>query len=498
MHVAFADGLSGVTAVPVLQGELPNFGELFPDCAEALAARVEQARFMGKRRETLVLDVLGDDLDRIVLVGMGKAKKVTALHWRDFGAEAVRAAHDIRSAECTLHFADDVTEMGVEQAITGAFMGDWRFYTPKLKKNVPPPPSVDVLQIHGVRFDGVIDRAQMRADCVNRARQWGNDDPETHNPGQVAQLAMDFAEAHDDVTCTIHEADDLQTMGAGGLYAVGKGAIPRGPDFAPRMVHLHYKPEGALGAPIAVVGKYIVFDIGGGALKSKDGQCEMHQDMMGGAATLAGFMLCVVMGIPVEIHCLLAVAENAIGPHSYRHTDRITLLDGTVLVVTNTDAEGRVATGDAITHASRIPELAFMLSQMTLTGAQMIATGFSHAGFFFDDEHAELGAMIMAAGQSVGESFWHLPHDCEYAAAGLQTDRGDSTNTGPNKWLGSGRAAMFCMARAQNDVPLLHADIAGPGVGSGKRLGSVDAHAPGFGVQTVLAVAQAWAAKHAA
>lgn len=85
--------------------------------------------------------------------------------------------------------------------------------------------------------------------------------------------------------------DELREKGYGGIYNVGKGAVEE-----PRLVILTYDPkssgnngevddsEGADSKDcIALIGKGIVYDTGGLAIKSKTGMCGMKSDM-GGAA----------------------------------------------------------------------------------------------------------------------------------------------------------------------------------------------------------------------
>lgn len=79
--------------------------------------------------------------------------------------------------------------------------------------------------------------------------------------------------------------DELRDRGYGGIYNVGKAAV-----HPPRLVILTYEPEENNDADttttsdsIALVGKGIVYDTGGLAIKSKTGMCGMKSDM-GGAA----------------------------------------------------------------------------------------------------------------------------------------------------------------------------------------------------------------------
>ena len=67
------------------------------------------------------------------------------------------------------------------------------------------------------------------------------------------------------------------------------------------------------------MGKGIVYDTGGLALKPKEGMCSMKADMGGAAGLLGGFEAAVGIGTGgAALHCILCLAENAIGPAACR------------------------------------------------------------------------------------------------------------------------------------------------------------------------------------
>ena len=81
---------------------------------------------------------------------------------------------------------------------------------------------------------------------------------------------------------------------------------------------------------------------------------------------------------------LLAVApavENMPGPHSTRPGDIVTALNGKTVDVINTDAEGRLILGDAMTYAERLGAT-HVVDVATLTGAVARALGHLVTGAF--------------------------------------------------------------------------------------------------------------------
>ena len=126
---------------------------------------------------------------------------------------------------------------------------------------------------------------------------------------------------------------------------------------------------------------------------------------------------------------LLAVApavENMPGPHSTRPGDIVTALNGKKVDITNTDAEGRLILGDALTYAERLGAT-HLVDVATLTGAVSRALGHLITGAFgtpqtFYDE-------VMAAGDRAGERYWQLPLIDEYMPE-MDSWYGDLQNSG--------------------------------------------------------------------
>jgi hypothetical protein len=121
--------------------------------------------------------------------------------------------------------------------------------------------------------------------------------------------------------------DALKRGGFGGLVAVGDAAARDGRE--PALVHVKYTPPPPSGGEsdaqrvVALVGKGITFDTGGLQIKGKSGMPGMKSDMGGAAAMLAAFeAVCVLRPAHLrELHLVLCVAENAVGPAAFRPDD---------------------------------------------------------------------------------------------------------------------------------------------------------------------------------
>lgn len=236
------------------------------------------------------------------------------------------------------------------------------------------------------------------------------------------EIAQGYAKALGcdiDVIC----GDELYKRGYNGVYSVGKsGSQP------PCLVTLSYKPKACAKARVALVGKGIVYDCGGLALKAANMMLGMKRDMGGAAAVFCGFLTAVRLQQPVELTCTLCLAENSVGPNAYRNDDIIVMKSGKTVEVINTDAEGRLVLGDGVFHATN--ELPFkpdiLVDMATLTGAQGIATGRKHAALYVSDEEVELA--FLRAGKESGETCFPVLYCPEYHTPEFKTTVADMRN----------------------------------------------------------------------
>ena len=91
-----------------------------------------------------------------------------------------------------------------------------------------------------------------------------------------------------DVNVEVLEEDELEALGMRTLLAVGQGSV------SPSKVVVMEWAGGGSEAPVALIGKGVVFDTGGISLKPAAGMEDMTMDM-GGAGTVAGAMQALAM-----------------------------------------------------------------------------------------------------------------------------------------------------------------------------------------------------------
>jgi leucyl aminopeptidase len=141
------------------------------------------------------------------------------------------------------------------------------------------------------------------------------------------------------------------------------------------------------------------------------------------------------------------------GPHSTRPGDVVRALNGKMVDITNTDAEGRLILGDAMTYAEQLGAT-HVVDVATLTGAVGRALGHLVTGAFGDPQ--AWFDEVMAAARRAGERYWQLPLVEEYRPE-MDSWYGDLTNSGsPEGSLV--KSALFL--REFVTKPWVHLDIA--------------------------------------
>jgi len=251
-------------------------------------------------------------------------------------------------------------------------------------------------------------------------------------PGELEAEAEGLAKKHD-ATLTVTRGDALET-GYPMIHAVGRAAAKH---RAPRLIELEW------GNPkhprVAVIGKGVCFDSGGLDIKPASGMRLMKKDMGGAAHALGLASLIMAARLPVRLHLLIPAVENAISADAFRPGDVLKTRKGLTVENTNTDAEGRLVLGDALTRAAEDkPEL--VIDYATLTGAARVALGPDLPATFVNDE--ALASELLAAGTAVFDPLWRMPLWDGYDEY-LKSDIADLVNSSDNGYAGATVAALF-------------------------------------------------------
>ena len=344
-------------------------------------------------------------------------------------------------------------------------------YSAKRETSGPDEVRIAFLPAKGGVADGEILRSSVSA--IRRcARLVDMPTSELHTDAFVAE-ARKLAARNDGVTIDVIRGKDLDKRGFGGLWGVGKAATR-----PPALVVLSYKPEDAK-RTLAWVGKGIVYDTGGLSIKGKAHMPGMKGDMGGAAAVIAAFEAAVQAGIRDNLHALLCIAENSVGPESVRPDDILTMYSKRTVEVNNTDAEGRLVLADGVAYAAEALNPDIIVDVATLTGAQLVATGKLHAGVVCNDD--DLEAAVIRAGKRSGDLVHALPYCPEFFRSEFKSGVADMKNSVKDRMNAQSSCAAQFVAEHLGDFkgPWLHLDIAGPA-------GTDDQRGTGFGVALLM------------
>ncbi|MEO0939788.1 MAG: leucyl aminopeptidase [Pseudomonadota bacterium] len=248
------------------------------------------------------------------------------------------------------------------------------------------------------------------------------------------------------------EEDKLAELGMRTLLSVGQGS-----DSPSKVVVMHWKGGAEGEAPLALVGKGVVFDTGGISLKPGAGMEDMTMDM-GGAGVVAGAMKALALRkAKANVVGLVGLVENMPSGSATRPGDVVTSMKGDTVEIINTDAEGRLVLCDVMWYAQERFAPAGMIDLATLTGAIIIGLGHENAGVFSNDDAFCNGFLKAAAAE--GEGAWRMPLGQAYDDM-LKSRIADMKNIG-GRAAGSVTAAQFLQRFVKDGTPWIHLDIAG-------------------------------------
>ncbi len=233
------------------------------------------------------------------------------------------------------------------------------------------------------------------------------------------------------------------------IAAVGRAATR---ERAPRLIEMIW---GRADHPrIAIIGKGVCFDSGGLDIKPASGMRLMKKDMGGAAHALGLAQLIIADRLPVRLHLLIPAVENSVSSAAFRPGDVLASRRGLTVEVDNTDAEGRLVLGDALTRAGEEgPEL--IIDFATLTGAARVALGPDLPALFVNDE--DLAVQLLTAAHQSADPMWRMPLWDNYDEM-LKSTLADFTNSADSPMAGAVTAALFLRRFVPDDTPWAHLD----------------------------------------
>ena len=448
-----------VAADPAFDGPL---AELDRRTGGELRALADFKELTGKRFATALATAGELPATRVLVVGMGDPAtldretivRIAAAAERRLGGRAVHrvAIWLTPLADAFKGEATDVAELVTRGAIEGSY-DPQNIYRDEVEA---APPILDELILVATGADTAelargADRGRIIAEGANVARDLSNRASNDVSPEVLAEEARAIAKSHD-LWIDVIEPERAIELGMGMFMAVGRGS-----DNPPRMIVMRSGGEGerdALDRHLAIVGKGVCFDSGGLSIKPSDRMDEMKMDKTGACTVIAALATVAQLAPGTPLLAVAPAVENMPGPHSTRPGDVVRALNGKMVDITNTDAEGRLILGDAMVYAERLGAT-HIVDVATLTGAVARALGHLVTGAFgtpqaFYDE-------VMVAADKAGERYWQLPLVEDYVPE-MESWYADLQNSGSAE--GSLiKSGLFL--REFVTKPWVHLDIAG-------------------------------------
>jgi leucyl aminopeptidase len=420
----------------------------------------------------------------IALVGLGSGD-VTGNELRYAAGSVARQLHGVHSLVIAFPAQSDDEVLAV---LEGAAIGAYSYTAHRASSLAATKLPASVITVATANSNAALaERAAIVAEAIHTVRDLVNAPPSHLYPETFADAALELSKSAD-VTVTVLADAELVAGGFGGILGVGQGST-RGP----RLVKVAYSPADAT-KHIALVGKGITFDSGGLSLKPPASMIGMKYDMTGAATVLAVVLAAAKLRLPVRLTAWLCIAENLPSGSALRPNDVITIRGGKTVEVLNTDAEGRLVLADGLVAASEEQPDA-IIDVATLTGAASIAMGTRYVGTMGDAEFVD---RVVAAGNRVGETLWHMPIPSELRPM-LASDIADIANIKP----GNTAAGMMIAAAFLRDfvgttgegadkrlIPWAHLDIAGPANNGAAGWGFTGKGPTGVAVRALIELAE--------
>ncbi|MCI2393497.1 leucyl aminopeptidase [Aliiroseovarius sediminis] len=300
------------------------------------------------------------------------------------------------------------------------------------------------------QYDGAADRIAALSEGVFFTRDLVNEPANVLTTTEFADRLADLKTLG--VKVKILDEAELETLGMRALLAVGQGS-----ESPSKVVVMEWMGGEKDIAPLALVGKGVVFDTGGISLKPGAGMEDMTMDM-GGAGTVAGVMKTLATRkAKANVVGLVGLVENMPDGRAQRPGDIVTSMKGDTIEVINTDAEGRLVLCDVMWYAQQEYKPAGMIDLATLTGAIIIGLGNENTGAFSNDDTLCDG--LLDAAKSEGEGAWRMPMGPGYDQL-IKSHKADMKNVG-GRAAGSITAAQFLGRFVKEGQPWIHLDIAG-------------------------------------
>ncbi len=455
-----------------------SISEITPDFDPIIREIIESNEFRAKDGTiSIVHNNVGSGIKRALLLGMGDKKNLDPEKTRNLTGKVVNKAKELGISEFVLIPFKNMDKEHLSAMVEGIKLSDYSFNNYKRDEDRNDLNQVRIYIRNDMKNNQkIIRHSVVVSDAVIFTRNISNLPPNDCSPKDLATLSKKLSE-NQKVKVRVIEKEEMKSYGFEGILAVGKGSAS-----SPKLIVLEYSGT-TKNRPIVIVGKAVTFDTGGISIKPSEKMEEMKFDKCGGCNVLGIIKALSDLGLDTNVIGIIPAVENMPSGTSYRPGDIIKMYNRKTVEVVNTDAEGRIILGDALSFAVKTFAPKAIIDMATLTGAAIIALGTNVAALVGNND--DLVTKILECSNQTGEKIWQLPLFEEYKEQ-LKSSNADMKNIG-GRSAGAITAAAFLSSFVE-DTPWVHLDIAGTAwTQDGTKEKSYNPKgATGFGIRTIV------------
>jgi leucyl aminopeptidase len=399
------------------------------------------------------------DLDLVLLLGLGKTTDLNKKTMRDIGGKLSLFCNSSKIENISVIIDEidnapiEISDIAAEMAF-GVSLKNYSFnkyITDKHRKNTT---YINKINFRLERSDQA-ERAFTELEQVKKGVFFARDlvsEPanilSTENYAKICEGLDEFG-----IKVSVLGEKEMTKLNMHSLLGVGQGSSSES-----KLVIMEWKGSpNKEEAPIALVGKGVVFDTGGISLKPANKMDAMKADMGGSAAVVGALKTLALRKAKVNVVGVIGLVENMPSGNAQRPGDIVKSMSGQTIEVLNTDAEGRLVLADALYYTNEKFNPKYMINLATLTGAIVVALADVYAGLFCNDD--DLANKLTKAGIDSDEKLWRLPLCKEYDEM-INSPVADMQNIGNGRGAGSITAGQF-LQRFVGKTKWAHLDIAG-------------------------------------
>lgn len=462
-----------------------------------LSAETLQQDFKAGTKETLVLYGAIEGLEKVYLLGLGKAPKAIDFVkvFRSFFYNLKKKLPKNIGLKLKLAGLEAFTE----QIVNGICLAEYEVGAYK----------TDAKRVAEFFTEEAILEIQVAENCLESAEksaEIGQSIAETQTrimtlvdapanykyPQKLAEFAIESGKKYG-FDVKVYDEKQCLELGLHALLAVGRGSTENPARFIV-MEYLSATLEEQVAERsrstfpehsrrVGLVGKGVTFDTGGISIKGSASMSYMKSDMGGAGAVLGAMELAAKLKLSVHLIGVIPTTENCVDGNALKPSEVISSYSGKSIEVIDTDAEGRLVLADGLAYIKKNFEPEIIIDLATLTGNCIAALGYAAAGLLSNND--ELANQLLEIGQETGEKLWRLPLWDDYKDM-MNSDVADIKNLSSAPVAGAITAAKFLEFFIDGHKNWAHLDIAGLAFGDSEFAKMKSATAYGVNLLTTF------------